>query len=141
MRRAVFLVFLLAGAAGAATPFDGALPPGRCAGWQGRPVCAVLDEDAQTRVMRCVFPPGVGHEPHYHPPHFGYVLEGEGVMRITTPAGVVERALKAGDTWTSATEVRHAAVNISDRTLSYLLVEKKHADTRPPAQVAQGFCR
>jgi quercetin dioxygenase-like cupin family protein len=111
-----------------------------CAGWQGERVCELLHEDAQIRVLRCTFPPGVGHEPHYHPPHFGYVLEGDSVMRITTDDGVVDRPVRAGTAFSSDVEVRHAALNIGVETTRYLIVEKKHADTRPAEAVAAGLC-
>jgi quercetin dioxygenase-like cupin family protein len=92
------------------------------------------------RVLRCTFPPGVGHEPHYHPPHFGYVLDGESVMRITTEAGVREAHVRAGGAFASDAEVRHEALNVGDQTTTYLIVEKKYADRRAPAAVAPGLC-
>lgn len=92
------------------------------------------------RVLRCTFPPGVGHEAHYHPPHFGYVLSGESVMRITTDEGVAERPVRAGGSFTNDNEVRHAALNVGDETTAYLIVEKKYADRRPAEAVAPGLC-
>lgn len=112
----------------------------RCAGWQGERVCEQLHEDAEIRVLRCTFPPGVGHEPHYHPPHFGYILSGESVMRTTTENGVREQALRAGGSWSSDVEVRHEALNIGDQAMTYLIVEKKYADTRAAENVAPGLC-
>ena len=67
------------------TTLADALPDPVAAGWQGRSVCEVLREDDQVRIFRCVFPPGVGHERHFHPRHFGYALSG-GTMRITSGA-------------------------------------------------------
>lgn len=116
------------------------LPMALCAGWQGERVCEQLHEDTQMRVLRCTFPPGVGHEPHYHPPHFGYVLEGDSVMRITTDEGVADRPVRAGGHFSSDTEVRHAALNIGSQTTRYLIIEKKYADTRPAQAVAPGLC-
>jgi quercetin dioxygenase-like cupin family protein len=117
------------------------LPMALCAGWQGQRTCEQLHEDAQIRVLRCTFPPGVGHEAHYHPPHFGYVLEGESVMRITTSDGVVDRAVRAGTSFSNDAEVRHEAVNVGNETTRYLIVEKKYADARPREAVALGLCR
>lgn len=111
-----------------------------CAGWAGERVCEVLHEDAAVRVLRCSFPPGVGHEMHYHPPHFGYVLEGESTMRITTADGVADRPVRAGSSFSSETEIRHAALNIGAQTTRYLIVEKKYADTRAAEAVAPGLC-
>ena len=56
------------------------------AGWQGEKTCEVLEENEHYRVARCVFPPGIGHEKHYHPRHVGYVIEG-GRMQITDATG------------------------------------------------------
>lgn len=92
------------------------------------------------RVLRCTFPPGVGHEMHYHPPHFGYVLSGESVMRITTDAGVAERPVRAGGSFSNDAEIAHAALNIGNETTTYLIVEKKYEDRRAPEAVAQGLC-
>ena len=104
--------------------------------------CAkLLQEDAQIRVLRCTFPPGVGHEMHYHPPHFGYVLEGNSVMRITTAAGVVDRPVRAGTSFSNEAEIQHAALNVGEETTRYLIIEKKYADARPADAVAPGLCR
>jgi quercetin dioxygenase-like cupin family protein len=116
------------------------LPQALCAGWEGERVCELLHEDAMIRVLRCTFPPGVGHEPHYHPPHFGYALEGESVMRITTEEGVAERPVRAGGSFANDVEVRHEALNVGGQGTAYLIVEKKYADERPRAAVAPGLC-
>ena len=47
------------------------LPDPVAATWQGEPVCETLSETAEMRVFRCIFPPGVGHERHFHSRHFG----------------------------------------------------------------------
>jgi quercetin dioxygenase-like cupin family protein len=140
LARLALVLTLSACATPAAAPFDGPLPSALCAGWRGEPVCELLNEDARVRVLRCSFAPGVGHEPHYHPPHVGYILEGASIMRTTTATGVVERPLAAGGSWTSDVEVRHEALNIGDQTMRYLIIEKKYADTRAPADIAPGLC-
>ena len=38
---------------------ESALPDPLEAGWQGVPVCEKLHEDADHRILRCTFPPGV----------------------------------------------------------------------------------
>lgn len=139
LRRAVRAAVVL-GACASASAEMAPLPGALCAGWQGERVCELLHEDEAIRVLRCTFPSGVGHEPHYHPPHFGYVLEGDSTMRITTDEGVAERPVRAGGYFSSDAEVRHAALNIGDETTRYLIVEKKHADARPPGAVAPGLC-
>ncbi len=135
---AVHIAFL-AGACAASAQIA-PLPMALCAGWQGERVCELLHEDASARVLRCTFPPGVGHEPHYHPPHFGYLLSEGGTMRITNAAGVEDRVLQTGSFFANDAEVRHSALNIGQTTLRYLIVEKKYADTRAPEAVAPGLC-
>jgi hypothetical protein len=36
------------------------LPDPLQAGWNGRAVCEALQDDADRRILRCTFPPGVG---------------------------------------------------------------------------------
>jgi beta-alanine degradation protein BauB len=116
------------------------LPMALCAGWQGERTCEQLHEDAQIRVLRCTFPPGVGHEMHYHPPHFGYILSGESVMRITTADGVVDRPVRAGGSFSSDVETVHQPVNVGPETTTYLIVEKKYLDQRASEAVSPGLC-
>jgi len=139
MKRALLSVLLL-GACASASAQVAPLPMALCAGWQGERVCEVLSEDAQMRVLRCTFPPGVGHEMHYHPPHFGYVLSGESTMRITTDAGVADRPVRAGQPFANAQEIRHQALNVGDETTVYLIVEKKYEDRRVQSEIAPGLC-
>lgn len=101
-----------------------ALPNPLQAGWKGEKVCELLFENDKVRAARCTFPPGVGHERHYHPPHFGYILQGS-TMRTTNADGVVERVLQAGATWWSDGIVWHEALNIGDTTGIYLIIEPK----------------
>jgi quercetin dioxygenase-like cupin family protein len=77
---------------------------------------------------------------HYHPPHFGYVLSGDSTMRITTDTGVADRPVHAGQTFSNDSEIRHAALNVGSETTTYLIVEKKYADTRPASAVSAGLC-
>lgn len=140
LMRFLSISLVLLGACASAAAQVAPLPMALCAGWQGARVCEALQEDAMIRVLRCTFPPGVGHEPHYHPPHFGYVLEGESVMRITTDEGVREAPVRAGGSFANDSEVRHAALNIGDQTTTYLIVEKKYEDRRPATAVSPGLC-
>lgn len=109
------------------------LPHAFDAGWEGRKTCELLYETPRVRVGRCVFPPGVGHEKHYHNPHFGYVLEG-GSMRMGDSEGEREATFEAGQTWTTDSVTVHEALNIGDTTSSYLIVEPKDADTEQDTQ-------
>jgi len=135
------LISLVAlGACASASAQVAPLPMALCAGWEGERVCELLQEDAQIRVLRCTFPPGIGHETHYHAPHFGYVLEGNSIMRITTASGVVDRPVRAGSSFSNDAELVHAALNVGEETTRYLIIEKKYADQRPPEAVAPGLC-
>jgi quercetin dioxygenase-like cupin family protein len=98
------------------------LPHAFDAGWAGQKTCEVLYETATVRVGRCVFPPGVGHEKHYHNPHFGYVLEG-GALRIIDSSGERTVTTMTGGTWATDIVTVHEAMNIGDTTTSYLVVE------------------
>ena len=104
------------------------LPDPLAAGWKGEAVCELLHENEKARALRCTFPPGVGHERHYHPPHFGYILEG-GVMEITDKDGKREQPTPEGATWWSDGVEWHEAVNIGDTTTVYIIVEPKSAVT------------
>lgn len=114
---ALFLPLL----AGATQP---PLPTALDAGWNGRKVCELLADNADLRSLRCTFAPGEGHERHFHPPHWGYVVEG-GTMRITTQAGTTERVLASGSSWWSDGVAWHEAVNIGSTTTVYVIVEPK----------------
>lgn len=116
------LFMALAGTASTETAVR--LPDPLEAGWKGTKVCEKLVEDDRHRLLRCVFPPGVGHERHFHAPHTGYVLEG-GTMRLTDAEGVREVDVSAGATWTSAGIEWHEALNVGDTTSSYLVIEIK----------------
>jgi quercetin dioxygenase-like cupin family protein len=105
------------------------LPQAFDAGWKGMKTCEVLYEEESVRVGRCTFAPGIGHEKHFHYPHFGYVLSG-GTMQLTNDQGVVEVSKStAGDTWTTDVITIHEGLNIGDTTTSYLIVQPKYTPT------------
>jgi len=100
------------------------LPHAIDAGWKGQKTCELMFEDESVRVARCVFPPGVGHEKHYHNPHFGYVLEA-GTLHIVDDSGEKTVTTKVGGSWSTTELTVHEAVNIGDTTTSYLIVEPR----------------
>lgn len=100
------------------------LPDPLEAGWNGVPVCEKLHEDADNRILRCTFPPSVGHERHFHAPHFGYAIAG-GRMRITDANGQREVDLATGSSFASAGVAWHEVVNVGDSTVIYLIIEPK----------------
>jgi len=103
-----------------------ALPGPLGAGWKGEKVCEPLFENEHVRAARCTFPPGAGHERHYHPPHFGYIIEG-GVMEIVDKSGTRTVPTPAGSTWWSDGVEWHETVNIGDTTTVYIIMEPKTA--------------
>ncbi len=107
-----------------ADPAITALPSAFEAGWKGQRVCEPLFENASVRAARCTFPPGGGHERHYHPPHWGYIIQGS-TMRITTASGTADRVLKSGTNWWSDGIDWHEAINIGTETAVYIIVEPK----------------
>lgn len=92
------------------------------------------------RVLRCTFPPGVGHEPHFHPPHFGYTLEGGRVRTQAEGEAPVERAPQRDGTFVVESELRHQALNVGETTMRYLIVEKRYANARAAEAIAPGLC-
>ena len=103
---------------------DSALPDPLEAGWQGVPVCEKLHEDNDQRILRCTFPPGVGHERHFHPRHFGYAIAG-GLVRIIDASGTSELSLETGSSYSSDGVAWHEIENIGDSTIVYLIVEPR----------------
>ena len=99
------------------------LPDPLEAGWKGQKVCEVLEENPEMRILKCTFPPGVGHEKHYHDPHFGYTIKG-GKFRITDSSGTREVEIPDGYTFKNE-RVEHEVLNIGDSTSLYLIIEAK----------------
>ena len=97
-------------------------PDPLAAGWEGNPVCENLHENSEQRVLRCTFPPGVGHERHYHDPHFGYAIAG-GRMRLTGSGGTRELDLETGSSYASDGVDWHEVLNVGETTVVYLIVE------------------
>ncbi|MEO1168342.1 MAG: cupin domain-containing protein [Pseudomonadota bacterium] len=121
---ALLSLLLLSSAAQQSANEADALPEAFEAGWQGRDTCEQLFENEEIRVGRCTFPPGIGHERHWHPSHWGYILSG-GTMRITDADGTAERSFETGGSWWSDGVAWHEAVNIGDTTAIYLIIEPK----------------
>jgi len=115
---------LSASSPAAKSPDHGSLPHAFDAGWKGQKTCELLFEDETARIGRCIFPPGVGHEKHFHRPHFGYVLEG-GTLLIRDDQGERTVNTVGNASWSTSTFSVHEAVNIGDTTTRYLIVEPK----------------
>ena len=100
------------------------LPYPLAAGWKGEPVCEVLLENDKVRTMKCSFPPGVGHERHYHKAHFGYALSGSR-FRITDQKGVREVDVPTGSHFYNEGIEWHEVLNIGDSLAVFLIMEPK----------------
>jgi quercetin dioxygenase-like cupin family protein len=121
----VGLVVLFAGIGTvAAITMTPELPDPLEAGWNGASVCEKLHEDSDHRILRCTFPPSVGHERHFHTRHFGYAVSG-GRLRVTDADGTREVDVPTGSSSASAGVEWHEVVNIGESTFVYLLIEPK----------------
>lgn len=100
------------------------LPDPLAAGWNGASVCEVLSEDSELRVLRCTFPPGVGHERHYHPKHVGYTVKGS-KFRMTDSSGTREVNVPTGYTFKNDFIEWHEVLNIGTDTAIFLIIEPK----------------
>jgi len=94
------------------------------AGWKEQSVCEVIEENDALRVLKCTFPPGVGHERHYHNAHFGYTLSGS-TFRIKDTAGIREVKVPTGSDFYNEHIEWHEVLNIGDSTAIFLIIEPK----------------
>ena len=101
------------------------LPDPLEAGWENKPVCEVLEDNASVRVLKCTFAPGVGHEKHYHATHFGYTLAGS-TFRIKDTTGVKEIHVPTGSNFYNERIDWHEVLNIGDSTAIFLIIEPKY---------------
>jgi beta-alanine degradation protein BauB len=121
---ALVATFLVVPLTAAAQPATAQLPDPLGAGWKGQATCEKLHEDTKLRILRCTFPPNVGHEQHFHAPHYVYVLDG-GKVRVTSAAGTQEVELKTGAGRMNPAIEWHEVLNVGETTMSYLIVEPK----------------
>ena len=120
-RSLVWLVILLLVSCGRSNK---TLPDPLEAGWNNEPVCEEVLNNDELRVLKCSFPPGVGHEKHYHPTHFGYTLSGS-TFRITDTTGVRELVIPTGTNFYNEKIDWHEVLNIGDSTAVFLIIEPK----------------
>ncbi|WP_424964126.1 cupin domain-containing protein [Ekhidna sp.] len=106
------------------TPKQKPLPDPLEAGWNNQPVCEVLEENENMRALRCTFPPGIGHERHYHEEHFGYTIKGS-TFRITDASGTREVNVPSGSSFYNEKIEWHEVLNIGDSTAVFLILETK----------------
>jgi beta-alanine degradation protein BauB len=101
------------------------LPDTLEAGWKGKAVCEVLQEDEMIRMIRCTYPPGVGQDKHFHPPYMGYVVHG-GTLKSTSSSGTRINTSVAGSSFESPGVEWHELVNTGNTTVQFVVVEKKY---------------
>lgn len=76
------------------------------------------------RILKCTFPPSVGHENHEHAPHFGYTLKGSR-FRLIDETGTREVDVPTGYDWEKQEISVHEVQNIGDSTAVFLIIEPK----------------
>lgn len=100
------------------------LPDPLDAGWKGEAVCEVLQDNLKIRVLKCTFPPNVGHEKHYHNAYFGYTIAGS-KFRIKDASGIREVDIPTGSDFFNEGVDWHEVLNIGDSTAVFLIIEPK----------------
>lgn len=100
------------------------LPDPLEAGWKGEAVCEIVEDNKELRVIKCTFEPGIGHEKHYHNPHFGYTLAG-GKFRITDTTGIRNVDVPTGYSFSKNEISTHEVLNIGETTAVFLIMEYK----------------
>ncbi len=100
------------------------LPDPLEAGWKGQKVAEVIEDNAKVRILKCTFPPGVGHEKHYHNPHTGYTIAGS-KFRITDQKGTRDVVVPTGYSFSNDEVTTHEVLNIGDSTAVFLIIEPK----------------
>lgn len=100
------------------------LPDPLQAGWKNKKVCSVLKENKKVRTLKCIFPPGVGHEKHFHAAHFGYTISGS-KFKITDSTGTREVDIPDGYDFYNKEIKWHRVLNIGKKTAVFLIVEPK----------------
>ena len=81
-------------------------------------------ENDRVRVLEATLPPGVKEQVHSHPAYVIYVLEGGRYRNYASDGKVTEGELKTGDVL-YRDPLTHAAENIGDKPLHFILVELK----------------
>ena len=100
------------------------LPDPLEAGWNNEAVCEVIEDNKDVRILKCTFEPGVGHEKHYHNPHYGYTIAGS-TFRIKDTTGTREVNVPTGYSFSKDEISTHEVLNIGDSTAVFLIIEYK----------------
>lgn len=81
-------------------------------------------ENERVRVLEAVLPPGVKEQVHSHPAYVIYVVEGGRYRNYAADGNVSEGTFKTGDV-IYRDPLTHAAENIGDKPMHFILVELK----------------
>jgi len=81
-------------------------------------------ENDRVRVLEAVLPPGVKEQVHSHPAYVIYVIEGGRYRNYAADGKVSEGAFKTGEV-IYRDPLTHAAENIGDKPMHFILVELK----------------
>jgi len=93
-------------------------------GWKGKNVCEKIGENAHENILRCIFPPGVGHERHKHHANFGYAISG-GKVQIKDEKGIRTLELSTNSYFDSSGTKWHEILNVGETTIVYIILESK----------------
>jgi quercetin dioxygenase-like cupin family protein len=100
------------------------LPDPLEAGWEGEKVCEIIEDQARLRVLKCSFPPGVGHNRHFHAEHFGYTVKGSR-FKIKDIEGTRVVDVPTGSSFYNEFIEWHEVLNVGDSTAVFLIMEPK----------------
>lgn len=103
---------------------ENTLPDPLEAGWNNEAVCKIVEENDNVRVLKCTFEPGIGHEKHYHNPHYGYTVAGS-KFKIKDTTGTREVNVPTGYSFSKDEISTHEVLNIGDSTAVFLIIEYK----------------
>jgi len=90
-------------------------------------------ENDRVRVLEAVLPPGVKEQVHSHPAYVIYVVEGGRYRNYAADGQVSEGVFKTGDV-IYRDPLTHAAENIGDKPMHFILVELKSDESVNPKQ-------
>jgi hypothetical protein len=120
MKIFTLLLLVLSSPVGQSKDLNGPLQTG----WKGEKVCEKLSENKQQNILRCIFPPGIGHERHKHNANFGYAISG-GKVQIKDKKGTRVVELAKDSHFNSLGTEWHEILNVGDTTIVYIILESK----------------
>jgi quercetin dioxygenase-like cupin family protein len=81
-------------------------------------------ENKRVRVLEAILPPGTKEQVHSHPAYVIYVLEGGRYRNYAADGKITEGTFQTGDV-VYRDPLTHAAENIGDKPMHFILVELK----------------